>query len=247
MANELISDDNYIFINTQFAEAYIPEEIVGDVEVKPSSICYEYGDGYMALGIFYMKFFDSEDKKDSVPYRLIQYPNMIETYPSSSVKREINIDGRPEKYRVLQYNKGDILMNAYSTQSANNCEMFMRLITSGKIPAALGYTQIFESWKENFNINGIHPDVPSVVLQTIISEMCRDPKDPRMQFRKIAGKGNYDEHGFEAMNMNEVSSYSSVVTSLSFERFADKLATSLNMSKENTQQTQSPIEKIVSY
>lgn len=248
MANELISDENYIYINTNFAEAYIPEEIVGDVEKKPSSICYEYGNGFMTLGIFYMKFFnDEKERMEDGKLRTLVYPNMIETYPDSNTIRNIEINGSIDKYRVLKYNKGDILMKTYSTQTPGNCEMFLRLITSGKIPTSLDYSQIFECWKDNFDINGVNPDTPSVVLQTIISEMCRSKDDPQIQFRKIAGKGNYDPHGYKSMNMNDVSSYSSVITSLSFERFGEKLTTSLNMTKENVKQDQSPIEKIVTY
>jgi hypothetical protein len=245
--NELISDDKYIFINTEYAEAYIPEDIVGDIDKSPSTICYEYGNGYMTMGIFYMKFFDDENKRDSIPYKTLMYPNMIETHPSSVVMRTINIDGTPEKYRVLKYNKGDILMNTYSTQSPDNCKRFLNLIISGKIPRSLEYTQIFECWRENFAINDIAPTVPAVVLQAIISKMCRDKEDLSVEYRHIAGKGQYDKHGYQAINMDKVSTYSSVITALSFERFTDKLTTSINMTKENTKQDQSPIEKIVCY
>jgi isopentenyl diphosphate isomerase/L-lactate dehydrogenase-like FMN-dependent dehydrogenase len=49
-----------------------------------------------------------------------------------------------------------------------------------------------------------------------------------------------------AFNMNEVSSYTSVLSALTFERFSDKLTTSLNMTRENVVQNKSPIEKVIS-
>ncbi|MEG2267692.1 MAG: hypothetical protein RSC68_25620, partial [Acinetobacter sp.] len=63
---------------------------------------------------------------------------------------------------------------------------------------------------------------------------------------KVAGKGGSEKNDFIAVNMNEVSSFSSVMSALTFERFSDKLTTSLNMSKSGAKQTKSPIEKVIS-
>lgn len=242
MQNFLIADDKYVYINSTYAEAYIPESLVGDIEENHSSICYEYGEGFMTLGVMYIAFIDENNKST---LKTLMYPNIIETQPSSNTVSTLNIAGVEDRYRVLQYNKGDILMPVQSKQSPDNCEMFMRLITSGKIPKALTYTDIFDAWLANFNINGLHPDVPSVVLQTIVSTMCRDKNDLNKEFRFVAGKGNYDPHGYKAMNMNAVSANSSVMSSLSFERYGEKLATAINMTKEGTKQKISPIEKVI--
>jgi hypothetical protein len=136
-------------------------------------------------------------------------------------------------------------MEASSQESATNCEMFTRLICSGKIPRSLAYNDIFFAWLKNFEINGVNPAVPPIALQTIISEMCRNPNDVSKQFRTVAGKGGVDPHSYIMMNMNAVSAYSSVMSSMAFERFAEKLTTSLNMTKEGIKQTPSPIEQII--
>ena len=245
--NEFTKDAEYIYINKPCAEAYIPEVIFGDPD-KPSTIASEYGLGIRSIGIFYMRFFDDENQKRSdAPLVTFNYPNMIEMYPTSITKEKITIDEDTEEYRVLHFVKGDIMMNSYIKKSASNCETFLTLITTGKIPKSLSYEGILQACMKNFEINDVNPGVPSVTLQLIISEMCRYRKDPAIPFRKIAGRGNADMHDYKAANMNEVSAYSSVMSALTFERFSDKLASSLYMTKTGAAQTKSPIEKIISY
>lgn len=245
--NEFTKDQDYVYINKPFAEAYIPDVIFGDPD-KESTIASEYGLGIRSVGIFYMRFFDDENqKRNDAPLVTFNYPNMIEMYPTSITKEKLTIDDETENYRVLHFEKGDIMMNSYVKKSAANCETFLTLITTGKIPSSLSYEGILQACMKNFEINDVNPGVPSVTLQLIISEMCRYRKDPSLQFRKVAGKGNVDSHDYKSANMNEVSSYSSVMAALTFERFSDKLASTLYMTKTGAKQTKSPIEKIISY
>jgi hypothetical protein len=194
-----------------------------------------------------MRFFDSEDTpREKVKVRTCNYPNIIETRPSGDITVEIlEFNGEIDKYKVLRYFKGDIFMDAASQEAATNAEMFTRLITSGKVPKSLSYDDIFFAWIKNFEINGVNPAVPPIALQTIISEMCRDPNDISKQFRTVAGKGKVDPYSYIMLNMNAVSAYSSVMSSMSFERFAEKLTTSLNMTKDGVKQKPSPIEQII--
>jgi hypothetical protein len=46
--------------------------------------------------------------------------------------------------------------------------------------------------------------------------------------------------------MNNVASATSVFSALSFERFSDKMTTSLNMTREGVQQRRSPVEEVLS-
>lgn len=245
--NEFTKDAEYVYINVPYAEAYIPDILFGDPE-KPSTIASEYGQGIRSIGIFYMRYFTNDNqKRNEVPVKTFNYPNIIEMYPSEVSVETLTFDDTTEKYRVLKFHKGDIMMSSFIKQDSTNCEMFLTMMTTGKIPRSLSYEGILQAALKNFDINGVNPGVPSVTVQIIISELCRSRKDPALQFRKVAGKGNTDMHDYKSANMNEVSSYSSVMAALTFERFSDKLATSLNMTKLGTKQTKSPIERVISY
>ena len=70
MANELLNDGKYIFINTPYAEAYIPDELFDNLvdadEPKASSLAYDTGEGIVTIGLFYMRFFDSAENVNSL-------------------------------------------------------------------------------------------------------------------------------------------------------------------------------------
>ena len=250
MANELTSDGKYIYINSPYAEMYIPEEIIDTPtgDPKPSSISYEYGTGFVTFGICYMRFFkDPNQSRNEVPVRTLVYPNLIETHPSDSSKGiALMINGKADKYRILKYEHGDVLMEATSRKSSQNCEAFMRLLSSGKIPNSLTYDEVYQAWMDNYAINGMTPNAPAVMLQAIIGEMYRDPSDPSRQFSKVIGSNpKVDPRSYQAMSMNAVSAYSSVMSALSFERMAEKLTSSINMTKSGVKQKKSTMEQII--
>ena len=250
MAGELMNDGKYIYINVPYAEMYIPESIIDtpDGDPKESSVAYECGTGFVTLGICYMRFFKNENQtRDEVPVRTLIYPNLIETHPSDSSKGvTLTINGKTDKYRILKYEHGDTLMEATSRKSSKNCEAFMRLLSSGKIPSSLTYDEVYQSWMDNYDINGMSPSAPAVMLQAIIGEMYRDPKDPSRQFSKVIGENpKVDPRSYHAMSMNAVSAYSSVMSALSFERMTEKLTSSINMTKSGVKQKKSPIEQII--
>lgn len=250
MAGELMNDGKYIYINVPYAEMYIPESIIDtpDGDPKESSVAYECGTGFVTLGICYMRFFKNENQtRDEVPVRTLIYPNLIETHPSDSSKGvTLTINGKTDKYRILKYEHGDTLMEATSRKSSKNCEAFMRLLSSGKIPNSLTYDEVYQAWMDNYDINGMSPSAPAVMLQAIIGEMYRDPKDPSRQFSKVIGENpKVDPRSYHAMSMNAVSAYSSVMSALSFERMTEKLTSSINMTKSGVKQKKSPIEQII--
>ena len=250
MAGELMNDGKYIYINVPYAEMYIPESIIDtpDGDPKESSVAYECGTGFVTLGICYMRFFKNENQtRDEVPVRTLIYPNLIETHPSDSSKGvTLTINGKTDKYRILKYEHGDTLMEATSRKSSKNCEAFMRLLSSGKIPNSLTYDEVYQAWMDNYDINGMSPSAPAVMLQAIIGEMYRDPKDPSRQFSKVIGENpKVDPRSYQAMSMNAVSAYSSVMSALSFERMTEKLTSSINMTKSGVKQKKSPIEQII--
>ena len=250
MANEFISDDHYIFINSEYAEVYIPDDVMlkNNKEPTSSTVAYDVGEFVVCVGIFYIRFFESDTQdRDSVPVRTLCYPNKIEMHPTSGTSKpvELTINGETDKYRIYKFYKGDILMEASSMKSYLNTEMITKMVMSGKMPKSLTYDDLYFSWLDCFRINGLSTGIPPALMQAIIAKMCRDPNDVTKQYRMIAGAKKADPRGYQMLSMNQVSAYSSVMSSMAFERFAEKLTTSLNMTKEGTPQEPSPIEKLI--
>lgn len=252
--NEFIKQDGKIIVNVPYAEAYIPESLFQDSSNKDpdskTNVAVEYGEGIRTVALFNMRFYKSdEDDRDSAQLRTFKYPNTIDTFPTDQYVDILQLgkDAEPQKYRVLQYYRGDIMMDAQIPKSSLNCEKYLNLQISGKLPDGIGYQELLLSWMKNFRINGVNPKVANLTLQLMLSENARVRDNPMMQYRKLAGKQDkQDDKDFIICNMHEVASYSSVLAGLSFNNFSNKLLTGLNMSKEGNKQSKTPLEKVMS-
>lgn len=241
-------DDDSVYVNVPYAEAYIPEDLFTVEAETKTSVAVEYGDGFKVVGMVNMRFFEDEsDPREESPLRTINYPNMITTYPSAAIIATLQLSPilPPEKYRVLKYQFGDVFMEANSVESVNNCTKFMNMITKGKIPNSVGYDEFILMWANNFKINNFNPGVPSVLLQMVWAHMCRCADDPSKPFRMEYASGKADPHNYISSNMNNVAAASSVFSGMSFERIAEKTAAAVNMSRAGTPQMRSPVEEVL--
>lgn len=249
--NEFIRQEDKIYLNVPYAEAYLPKKLFDDPDdtETASTIATQYGDGFKIVGIFNIRFFDSDDApRESTPLRTFNYPNMIMTYPTDFTVKTLMLtptQEEPEPYMILRYYMGDVIMNAEEVQSAGNCAKLLNMITKGKIPSTIPYDRFVEIWHANFDINNFNPQVPSVVMQMIWAEMCRCPEDITKPYRLKWGQGNADPNGYTETNMNNVAAATSVFSALAFERVKEKLASSINMSKTGVEQRRSPVEEVL--
>lgn len=242
--NEFIKRDGQIIVNVDHAIAYIRSDLFKDEETK-ASIATEYGEGFRVLGAFNMRLSNNPDEDiEKTPLRTFNFPNMIETYPSSNEKKTLALTPTSEEidYRLLHYRQGDIMMSATMPKSADNVVKYLDALTGGKLPNTIPYNDLFLSWISNFESNDNFPNIPGMYLQAIIAEKCRSRKDPSTPFRKIYGK-NMSSNDYITTNMRGTAAYSSVFASQAFEHMGRMLHTSVNMTRRNIPQNVSPIEK----
>ena len=249
MANELTysTDGNNIIVNVPYAEAYIPHDLVGDPS-KGNPVAYEYGEGIRTIGLFNIRFFSGEDEDREKPkLRLFKYPNEIIMYPSDRETKILKLDKnlQEEKYLILKFFQGDIIMAANIEKKSQKCEAFMNQLIMGKLPKGLRYDDLYFSWEKNFKINGVDPGVPAISKQMIIAENCRVNGDPSKQFWKIVNNPGVTMYDYKVHNMVDICANSSVLNALIFERFGDMVTSSLNMTKEGVKQNTSPLEEVL--
>lgn len=246
--NEFTINGDYIVLDAPYAEAYIPQSIVGDPQ-QGKPVAYEFGEGFHMTGLFNIRFYKSDtEPRESTKLRTFNYPNVIIMYPSmrevATLKLDKDMD--EDKYVILKFYKGDIIMNRKIQKSSKNCEEFMDLLIKGKLPKGLSYTDLYYAWVKNFRINNVDPGVPMSTLQFVISESCRSKEDPMKQFRKVVNNPEVSLTDYKVHNMVDVCSNSSVMNALIFERFGEMLTSSLNMSKSGVKQNTSPLETVLS-
>lgn len=245
MAHEFAEYGENLCLNVPYAEAYVPASLFTE---SSGSVAMEYGEGFKLVGIFNMRFFESDSvPRESAPLRVFNYPNTIVTYPDSSTTQKLSLipGTEPDTYRIFRYYYGDIVMGSESVEAVANCTKFLTMITHGKIPETIPYDEFIHIWENNFKINSFNPGVPSVSLQMIWAEMCRSKKDITIPFRMEFGRGNVSPTDYISTNMNNVASATSVFSGLSFERIGDKIASGINMTRSGAEQRRSPVEEIL--
>ena len=272
MANEFISKDGKIIVNCDILEAYIPLSLFDDDragnDITHAAIASSFGDGFKLVGIFNIRFANGEDaekKIASAPLKTFIYPNIIETYPSSTVDRKMSLgnnadieDGEIDSetdaevdageipYRVLRYVRGDIMMDAYNKRDSDNCVKFIDLLTKGKIPSTVLYADIYNAWIRNIEINKANPEVPYMTLQFIIASLYKCSGDITKPFRFVYGK-NMNRNDYYTTNIRGSVAGSSIFANQTFEHMNRMLTNAVNITRRDLPQEKSPIEKTLYY
>lgn len=252
MAGELIAENGNIILAAHKMEAYIPIELFDEdrstTDVTHAAVASTYGEGFRVIAIFSVRIAKTEkDDISKMPLKTYNYPQLIETYPSSSYDAELTLPGsiEPQKYRVFVYEKGDIVQSQNIVRNADNCTKFMDVLIKGKLPNTLKYEEVFKAWIRNFEINDINPGIPYMYLQFIISELYRVNGKPSEYFRMIYGK-DMTRNDYAPTNMRGSVATSSVFTGQTFEHMGRMLTTGITMTRNGTKQKRSPIEDILS-
>lgn len=237
--------DQVIFVGN-YMEVYLPRYYFDkDVAVR-------MGNSIQTFGIFNFKVFSSEDKKENSPVRTFNFPSVLETKPSSSYNAEIpNLvaDSDEKDFTVLKYYKGDVFItNVNTTQKSDNTIMFINLLNAGKLPKTIPYDKVLETELANLAFNNVNLNVPSTVLELIISEIYRDKKDLTRAFRFRAGSGEkVSMYDYKPINIKQISTFNSTFTGVTFEDIDYNLTASVNKTRQNKKETVSPIEKTIKY
>lgn len=243
MLNNMVRNDgeNLIFTGP-YMEMYIPESYF------QSKFAEDYGNTVQAFGLFNVRVFDEHEK----PMKLetLNVPTMIYLYPSEIEKRKTQLipgpDNEVEEYRVAKFYRGATIMKSSIPQDATNVELFLKMLTNGKVPSTIPYDQVLQVWQKNLDLNGVKLGVTSAILEIIISEIYRNPKKPEETFAKVIGKNpSTSKYAYRATNIREICARNSTFAALTFEDMDQMITSSLNISKYNKAESTSPIEKIV--
>lgn len=252
MAGELITDNGNIILAAHKMEAYIPIELFDEdrstTDVSHAAVASTYGEGFRVIALFSVRIALTEkDDIEKAPLKTYNYPQLIETYPSSSYDATLLLPGsvEPQTYRVFVYEKGDIVQSEHIVRNADNCTKFMDTLIKGKLPNTLSYEDVFKAWIKNFEINGANPGIPYMYLQYIIAEQYRVAGKPSESFRMVYGK-DMTRNDYMPVNMRGSVASSSVFTGQTFEHMGRMLTTGITMTRKGSEQKRSPIEDIIS-
>lgn len=198
-----------------------------------------------SLGLVYLESFPDGNPK---PITLLNLPAILnfEVYETSEGNIDIKNISIPVK--TLKYMKDAYVMNASIERGREVCEAFLNVMLSGKLPKNLDYSRLIDIWWKNIEIAGVNLGVPSKIFEMIIANIYRDRSDIKKRFAEYYGSSP-DSNGFnyQTGNVRKIVEKLSTFSGLAFEDISTMITSGINNSKNNVEEKESPIEKIIYY
>lgn len=144
-----------------------------------------------------------------------------------------------QDYRLLIFEKGDaVVVSTKVPQNIANVEDFYRIFLTGKLPTTIPYDKLQDYFIESMSLNGSSYGMSLQMFGIVVSEMCRDPKDPARAFRHTKFK---DQRSYRAISIKDLPKYISPNSSISSENWdLGVLGAIMNPTNAN-----SPMEKLL--
>lgn len=238
-----------LFLDVPYAEVYILNDYFeSKTEMKIASI---EGNSVFTLGLFSFGTFPNDSAKESemVLHQLL-LPTTIQIFFTKMYKAEKKLKKEldSEMYVVLCLEKGDIFIkNLNSINNTDNAMNFINLLHGGKLPKDIPYDKILALYKNALAMNGADIKTHSITLEFIICELFRSQKALDKPFRIDAGKGKVSMFDYKATSIKTLPSLNSTFTALSFEDINQSIISSVDRTKNDTEENTSPIEKTIKY
>lgn len=234
--------DGYLYLEAGYLELYLPQYYLDH------NIAKIIGSNINTLGFMNYKYYTKEGTKPT-KIGVLNVPANVNLTPNDiifNVKDTIYPDGNIGEYITLKFYTGDKIMRNNTTKSLDNVVYFTNLLLAGKIDNNIPYDIITKGWVTNMTMNGVNFNVPSTILELIVSEMCRDKTNNERPFRKVVGKNpDTDMVAYYPSNIRTICSLNSVFAALTFEDMNSMLDASLNITAKGKKQNISPVEKII--
>lgn len=233
--------ENIVFTGEEMI-VYIPEDHF------EKGIAVDYGTSVSVIGLLNAQLFENGKKKGKLS--TMNVPTVIHMQPSEMLKptEELIVDDEnveSDRYVKARFIAGDIVMPVNIPQDSGNVELFVKLITGGKIPVTISYDDVFEIWLKNLEINNVNLNIPAVTMSVLLREIYRNALKPEQPFSIVYGEGKVSPYGYRTANIRQVCAFNSVFSAITFEDTDSSNISSINTTVSKKQQSVSPIEEII--
>lgn len=234
------SEKNDIILNDKYCEFYIPKFYFDDAY----RFSEDYGNSIHTIGTFNIGIFN-EGKLSYID--TLKIPCWIDIYKHEVEERVVNIPGAPgTPCYVYKYFQNNLLFPNSLIIDSLNAEIFLRLVTKGKVPTSIPYCKSIEMWLKNMELSNVNFGVPSVVLEMILGISYRDKNDVTRKFAKVIGQPNSkaSEYDYVMASIRQICQFTSTFTAITFEDIDTMITASINRGRDNKNEAQSPVEEL---
>lgn len=235
------SDGNFIYLNAPYCEFYIPMYYFD----TSRRFAEDLSDKINVLGLFNVGIFENGKLKEM---KTLNLPTRINIFVYDSELREVEMTNHEVlQCKVVKYLKDAKIMQSMIFEDEVNSKEYLKFITSGSLPRIIPYSKAAEIWRKNQELNGVNFGVSSLYLELILSVMFRNPNDLSQKFSKIASNDGVTDYDYAVASIRQICQYNSTFTALTFEDIDSMITTSLNKSRENAPERESPLEQIIKF
>lgn len=162
------------------------------------------------------------------------------------VPTTFDVNGELVDFMSTTINKGDIFIESVKhIQSLFNSIEFLDWFNGAKISDSVPYNDVTNMFLEASSMNGIGLGVPQVLLDIMLSEMCRDKDDIATPYRLRINKTGKDDNSYKFIPIKEIPRTSSVLAALAFEDITKANRAGIIQTETGQQQRLSPIEDLL--
>lgn len=235
------SDNNYIYLESQSAEFYIPKYYFD----SSNKFAVKLSNSIRALGVFDVGIFENGKLKEM---KVLNLPTWIDFFISDTEDRNVALPHTDEltPCTVLKYIKGEKIMASTVVEDSSNVETYMSFVLKGKVPSNVPYEKSIQIMKKNQELNNASLGVPDVMQELILSVSYRYKENPGEKFSHIIGKDlSISQYDYIMNNIRQICQYTSTFTAITFEDIDSMITTSLNRTRDKGVESYSPIEDLI--
>ena len=236
-------EKDVVYVNSPMIKIYIPKSYFTKTLAK------YVGDKVNTFGVFKFKTFISNSDKSKGQIHTFKYPSMINVEYITKEEELVDVgEGGKMPYIVLTLEKGMVFLESVNhIQNHENVEAFLNHLNYSRT-TNIGYSELMDMFHKVNDMNGVHLGVPSVLLELMIAELCRNPNNLSEAFRFAINKDKkMTDLSYKMVGIKNLPHFNSTFTSLAFEDLSKGILMSVKRTKTKENEEYSPIEKAIYY
>lgn len=240
---KLTNKDNKGFLDSGRLEILIPDSYF---DHKMTSI---HGEFVETLGFVVYRFYEKPSNDKPSKIGVLNVPTKVVLYPTDIIQHQpiqVHPSSEPILYTVLSFEAGTEVILLNTIHDISNIDLFMGALFGGHIDTNIPYDLLAPAWMQNLLLNGEDLGINFTIMSVIIAELCRYKKDKSKKFAEVIAKDpSIPMTDYVFVNFREICANSSVLAALAFEDMNSMLDSALNMTREEKEQSISPLEQML--
>ena len=220
----------------EYVEILIPNSYFED------GFALNKGNMVEAFGIAFIR-----SNKDS-DIKLLNAPTILEFQLYDYETDHVTVHGNKMECFVMKYMKDSYIFHQSIPKEGTTAGAFLNYVLSGKLPKSINYNKLIDIWWKNLEVAGFDYRVPSKILEMILANMYRNPKNFKQRYGQYYGKQtNPTGFDYDTGNVRDIVEGLSTFSGIVYEDINRMITSGLTNTLDGVEEQVSPLEKIIHY